>query len=101
MDGANPRKQKPGRLAVAGASVYVMNGLGASHHLLILRTLEHLQPGALLAALLPEKKDFGSARLEAERRGLLTPGEGAVSLCSDGRRQHGIGPEDRFILPGV
>lgn len=76
MDGANPGKQKPGSLAVAGASVYVKNGLGASHHLLILRTSEHLQPGALLAALLPEKKDFRSVRLEAEHRGLLTPGEG-------------------------
>lgn len=76
MDGANPGKQKPGSLAVAGASVYVMNGLGASHHLLILRTLEHLQPGALLVALLTEKKDFRSAWQEAEHQGLLTPGEG-------------------------
>ena len=46
-----------------------MSGLGASHNLLILRTSEHLQQGAMLGVLLPEKKGFRSVWLEAEYQG--------------------------------
>ena len=103
MDGADPRKRKPASLAVAGASVCLMNGLGASHNLLMLRTSEHLQPGAMLGVLLPEKKGFRSVWLEAEHRGHADSRGGGrchSALMGDGR-QHGIGPEVRFILPGV